>query len=74
MALMKFLVLRRPPLRDAACGGSSGQGGRFEEPALAKAGDAVRQSGASSILSPHLALSQTLTTSICCSESVTKPD
>jgi hypothetical protein len=30
MALRKFLVLRRPPLRDAACGGSSGQGGRLE--------------------------------------------
>ena len=30
MALTKFLILRRPPLRDAACGGSSGQGGRLE--------------------------------------------
>jgi hypothetical protein len=30
MALSKFLILRRPPLRDAACGGSSGQGGRLE--------------------------------------------
>ena len=30
MALGKFLILRRPPLRDAACGGSSGQGGRLE--------------------------------------------
>jgi hypothetical protein len=30
MTLRKFLILRRPPLRDAACGGSSGQGGRLE--------------------------------------------
>jgi hypothetical protein len=30
MASTKFLILRRPPLRDAACGGSSGQGGRLE--------------------------------------------
>jgi len=25
MALRKSLILRKPPLRDAACGGSSGQ-------------------------------------------------
>ena len=30
MALRKRLILSRPPLRDAACGGSSGQGGRVE--------------------------------------------
>ena len=30
MELTEFLILRRPPLRDAACGGSSGQGGRLE--------------------------------------------
>ncbi len=30
MTLRKLLILRRPPLRDAACGGSSGQGGRLE--------------------------------------------
>jgi hypothetical protein len=34
MALRKFLILRRPPLRDAACGGSSGQGGRLEDTLL----------------------------------------
>src|SRR5260370_26171002 len=30
MAFRKFLIPRRPPLRDVACGGSSGQGGRLE--------------------------------------------
>jgi hypothetical protein len=30
MTLRKILILRSPPLRDAACGGSSGQGGRLE--------------------------------------------
>src|ERR1700737_350003 len=30
MALRKLLILRRPPLRDAACGGAPGQGGRLE--------------------------------------------
>ena len=30
MALTKFLILRRPPLRDAACGDSSGQDGHLE--------------------------------------------
>jgi hypothetical protein len=38
--IKKNLILTKPPLRDAACGGSSGQGGCLEEPALAKAGDA----------------------------------
>src|SRR5271165_1835113 len=30
MALRNILILRKPPLRDAACGGSSGQGGCLE--------------------------------------------
>jgi hypothetical protein len=30
MALRDVLILRKPPLRDAACGGSSGQGGCLE--------------------------------------------
>src|SRR5947209_4363470 len=30
MASKKFLILRSPPLRDAACGGSSGLGRRLE--------------------------------------------
>src|ERR671926_1513566 len=30
MAFRKFLILRSPPVRDAACGGSSGQGWRLE--------------------------------------------
>jgi hypothetical protein len=30
MALRNVLILRKPPLRDAACGGSSGQGGCLE--------------------------------------------
>jgi hypothetical protein len=30
VALRNFLSLRKPPLRDAACGGSSGQGGCLE--------------------------------------------
>jgi hypothetical protein len=30
MALRNVLILRKPPLRDAACGGSSGQGACLE--------------------------------------------
>ena len=38
MALRKLLILRRPPLQDAAGGGSSGQGGGLEGRTEAQSG------------------------------------